>query len=484
MANPEHILSDATSMLDEVWEIDPIIQEARFGNTTQHFTRETFWKGGKLHKKFITKNYTGARATSTLEEDAPTARKIDTTDIPIDESDLRKIGFTIARTMAAQTELDGSDHAVWDLSAELALQCKEALEEKRNFMLHSDKDLVKALVAAVYNEDGSTYTSSETDAFIQIDNGSISSFHPGEVIDVRKVDDTAVVRVRLQVDDVCHDTIFRGYTIGPGIVVSTHAENTGVTGSSGTAPGDLDLDLVADNDEITGSDETAGGFTAAIDTLCNRSSPGTYFTKNRASVGNFYLIPYGRDYTVGGSATTINLDQHFGKMADTMAYLYGPAKAARRNSGFKLTTAIVAIAPPDLVHEIDRQASETSRRFTREIAGSMDAAKRREMIGIHGWTGSVLLHSNLPPIVVQSEPLAKSGTIRIFEPHTIDFIRMGGRAPTWIAAPGQPRWHVRRNVSTGNLTSIIEASGFVIEAPFCDQPRLWYSMEGLKSSLS
>ena len=330
----------------------------------------------------------------------------------------------------------------------------------------------------VYNEDGTTYTSadSQTDAFIKITSGSISSFHPGEVIDVRQISVNGTVRATLQVDDVCHDTVFRGYSIGPGIVVQIHSENSG----------DADLDLVADGDahEITGSGELEGGYTAAIDTLCNRSSPGTYFTKNRATVGNFYLIPYGRDYTDSGSATTLNLDQHFGTMADTMGYLFGPGKAARRNSGFKLTSGLVALAPPDLCHEIDRQASETSRRFTREIAGSMDAAKRREMIGVHGWTGSVLLHSNIPPIVVQSEPLAKSGTIRIFEPHTIDFIRLGGRAPTWIAAPGQPRWHVRRNVSTGNLTSIIEASGFVIEAPFCDQPRLWYSMEGLKSSLS
>ena len=483
MADQWQVLDDATAMIDEIWKIKPVIQEARFGATAQHFTRRTQWKGGALHVKFVDQIYTGAKMDATLEADVPIARKISTADIQIEESHLRRISASISRTAQAQYEVDGSDHAVWDLSNELTLQLAESFGEKRNQALHSNANMRLALVAVRYDEDGTSYTGGQADAFIKIDNGSISNFHPGMMLDIcAAASDT--IRIRVQVNDVCHDSEFKTLSIGPGIVVT---ENT----DDGASVTDAHLDNVVDNDVIRYAGEVnSDGYDMGIDALCNRSSPGTYFGVTRTGKGNYYLIPYGRDY----SSATLDLDTHFGNFADTMGMVFEPSKRYRRNSApalfrrnknFRMTEAIVAIAQPALVNEVARQASEGQRRFTKEIASSMDTARRNELVAVHGWNGAVLMNPSMPPIVLQPEPLAKADTIRIFEPSTVEYISMGDGTPIWVRPPGQrSRWHQRRDTTTGNLKMVADAAAFLIEAPFCDQPRLWYSIDSVRSSLA
>jgi hypothetical protein len=96
-----------------------------------------------------------------------------------------------------------------------------------------------------------------------------------------------------------------------------------------------------------------------------------------------------------------------------------------------------------------------------------------------------VLHSpSVPPIVVQREALCPANTFRFFEPNAWEWIRMGSSQPSWIKnGPGGSMWNVRRNVTTGNLTTLYDACGLVFEAPFCDQPRLNYTIKGVKSSL-
>lgn len=202
MADPWILLSDATAMLDEVYEMTPIAQQARFGATAQHITRSTAWRGGALHKKFINQVFSRTLSSSDLEADAPAAGKVSTLDVYVEESNLRKLAFTIGHTIPAGKEVDGSEDAVWDLATELMLSAQESVGEKRNAMLHHNTDMVKALVAAVYNEDGTAYSAGQTDAFLQIDNGSISSFHEGEILDIREGSDNADVQVTVVVKDV------------------------------------------------------------------------------------------------------------------------------------------------------------------------------------------------------------------------------------------------------------------------------------------
>ena len=488
------VLADATAMMDEVYEMEPIAQSNRFGDTAKHITRETQWKGGALHKKILSQIFTGATASATLESDAPDAYNINTTDIQLEESHLRKLAFTISHTIPAQMEVDGGKDAVWNLAKELVVQAQENIGEKRNQLINSNADCVKAEVAALYNLDGTTYSDTQSFAFIKISDGSISNFHIGEILDIRAASDNANIRSTVQVNAVCHSPYYQGSNIGPGIIVESNIVygNPLATGTgNGTTTQDQYLNNLADGDEIVTHGEGADGFPASFSTLCDLgASPSSYFGITRAgttaaTAKNHYLIPYGRDYTSGGASTVLDLDTHFGHMADTMGYVFGPSRAYRMNRGFQLTDAIICQAQPDLVNEMARQAGEGSQRFTRRIASDMDAASRQKLVAVAGWNGSVLFNPNLPPIVLQPEPLAPSDTIRIFEPSSYEWIRMGSKQPRWIKAPGgNGMWHVRRNVTTGNLTMILDASGFCIETFFCDQPQLTYSIQGVTTSLS
>ena len=472
MADPYIVLSDATAMLDEVYDTDPIVQQARFGATAQHISRSDSWKGGAMHKKFINQIFSRTLANSDLESDAPDAGKISTMDIKIEEANLRKLHFSLRYSIPAGMEVDGSDHAVWQLAKELVLQAQESLGEKRNQLIHQNADCVKALVAAVYNEDGTTYTAGQTDAFIQIDNGSISAFHEGEILDIREASDNTDVQVTVTVNDVWHDPYYRDLNIGPGIVVTIDSDNN---------EGDANLDNIADNDEIVAHGEAAYGYPVGFETLCLRTSPGAYFSvTDRAAVGYQFLIPYGRDW----GTVDLDVDTHFGIMADVMGMVFGPARASRRAKGFRLTDAIVAICQPDLLNEAARQVGNASLQFTKEAVRNNAAAKMTNLTAVMGWEGVCLHHPSLPPIVLQSDPLATKNKIRFFEPSAFEWIRMGNRKPTFIKQPGSGSiWHNRRNVTTGNLTVHLDSSAFVIETLFCEQPKLVYSMDGVTSSL-
>jgi len=477
--DPYEALADATVMLDELWEMDAITQMARFGNTVQHITRTKQWAGGALNIKIINEQFSRAVSSSDLESDAPLAGRIRTMNLTIEESNLRKVAFGLRHTIPAQEEVDGSEHAVWNLAMELLLQGLQSIDEKRNHMIWQNSDGVKALVAAKYDPDGTTYggtttltylgTGSVEGAFLTIDGGSISKFHPGERIDIRNAS-TATVRITGIITDVYMGVDYLGNGIGPGILVAHDADGA-----------DAAFTNVVDNDEIFTSGEADGsGLDTGFAGFFNRTTPGAYFSiADRAAPGFQFLVPYGRAY----GTVDIDIDVHFGHMADLMGMLFGPARANRRHRGFAMTDAIVCLAPPDLVNSVARQAGNASLQFTSSAAGTMAEGRRKTLTAVQGWTGSVLHHPTLPPIVLQSEPLATENTVRIIEPSTWRYVRMGSKKPTFIRNSNGGLWHVRRNTSTGQLTMHRDASGYVIETLVNDQPQLNYSIEGVQSDV-
>lgn len=482
---PEIQLADATSMLDEIFMMDEIIQEARFGDTAQHITRSSQWGGGAMHKKFVNQIFSRTLSNSDLESDAPLAGKIDTLDVQIEEANFRKLHFSLKHTIPAQEEVDGSEHATYNLAMELALQSLQSLDEKRNHMIHQDGDGVKAVVAAVYKPDGTssdppttmTYRGSTVDgAFITIDQGSVSKFHQGELIDIRDTGGTGTdVLVTCVVADVWHDSVYQGEDVGPGLLIALDTVGT-----------ETDLAGIADGDEIFSSGEEDGsGLPVGFGELFKRSGTLAYFSvTDRLAPGFQFLVPYGRDYASGGVSAVIDIDTHFGNMADLMGMLFGPARKNRLKRGFSMTDAVVAICPPDLVNSVARQAGESDIQFTAQAASSMSDARQQKLTSVRGWQGSVIHHPTLPPIILQSDPVATKDTIRIFEPSAFEFIRWGSKKPKFIRHAGMGGiWHNRRSTSTGQLTMSMDASGFVIETLFCDQPQINYSIEGVKTDL-
>jgi len=480
-------MADMDEAMDKIFELDVVPQETRFGATTQHITGDKTFTSQDITVELLKSAYHGATMSASLEGDAPDSYELTLQQMTIARSHLRELAFTISHTLVAETLGRDKEHSAYDPAKRLVLQAMSSIGERRNQALNQGANCVKALVAAKYKADGDTY-SQAVSAFLKIDTGSISMFHPGEIVDIRAASDGADIRNTCVVNDVCHTTNFLGFAVGPGIVVTldtvygrTKASGTG----NGTTTQDEYLDNIADGDEIVRHSEVDGaGFPASFDSLIDlSSSPSAYFGLTRTTAGNFYLVPYGKSYLESSANVNLNLETHFGDMVDTMAMVIGPSRIWRGQNDFKLSNALVAQAQPDLVNEIAKQAGSDNARFTREMSSTMDAARKQTFVANAGWNGAVLHHPGFPPIIVQPEPLCPPNIIRMFEPSAWTFYRLGGKAPNWIRNDGGGRWHTRRNVTTGNLTKIRDASGYVHETVVCDQPRTVYEIEGVKSTL-
>ena len=484
-------MTDMDEAMDKIYELDVIPQETRFGATTQHIPGDKVFSSQDITVEMLKFAYHGATMSSSLEGDAPDAFEIALQQMTIGRSDLRELAFTLEHTLVAQTLGKDREHSAYEPAKRLVMQAMANIGERRNQALNMDVNCVKALVAAKYDADGTTYTSygsGAAQAFLQIDNGSISMFHPGEMIDIRNASDGTDPRIVCQVMDVCHTTDFMGVSdIGPGITIEYDSSGAGGTyAGEATVYNDTNFDNVADNDEIVRHGEgDAEGYSGSFGTLIDlSSSPADYFSLARTTIGNYYLVPYGKSYLDANSANVnLNLEDHFGEMVDTMAMVIGPSRIWRGQNDFALTKALVAQAQPDLVNEIARQAGGDNARFTREIASKMSAARKAEFVANAGWDGAVLHHPGFPPIIVQPEPLCPANKIRMFEPSAWSFYRLGGKEPNWIRNDTGGRWHIRRNATTGNLTKIRDASAYVHETVVCDQPKTVYQIEGVKSTL-
>jgi len=473
MANAVHVLSDAVAMTAEMYDLDPVSQENRFGETAKFITKSTKWQGGyKLHKKFLTQQYTGATSSADIESDAPASTKIKAVDIYIQESNLRKVGATLARGLPASMELDGGDMSIFNIANELISQMFENFGEKRNQMLQTNSVGAMGTVAAKYKHDGDTYpAANDAVCFLKI-TGSISMFHPGMLLDVRNGTTETTPRGTVTVNDVWHDEIMFGRNVGPGITVTWTTDGATTTEK---------CDDITAADTLAITTETTGGYEASFASLCNfGASPSAYFSLARTTQGNRYLIPYGRDY----STTNLDLDVHFGHMITTFGRLLSSSREYRKNAQFALTRALLCQAQPNLVNEIARQAGAGNTFFTRSIASSEDAAKG-PLTAIAGWDGVVIHSPTLNvPIVVSSEPLMPAGKIRVWDPNAWEWIRFGTGKPTWIPNDAGGVWHSVKDPTTGALKMQVQASGYVIDCPFCDQPKMVYEMQGLTDTIS
>ena len=505
-------LNSALAMQDEAFDLHPKVQQARFGATAQHITQEKQFTGGSMHVKVYKENYQGARVTSNLSADAHYSGSISVVDWEIAQTNFRRIGVPLCRDIIVDQALNPPEHAMFDLAAELALEAAENVGEARNRILNSNGDLVMAWVGAVYDEDGTSYTNGQTDAFIKITKGSVSMFHPGQILHIRdasdNVDETppgtlngTQAQIKCVVNDVCPGAFWFGNNVGPGIVVTICGDQADATDDQGEGykGTDSNFDTVAatnnttaNTDEIalTGEDNDAypGSFGALG--MTGDVSPGEYFGVTRTTKGNAYLIPMGRHWdslgTGAGTKTALDIETHFRAMYKDFGGLLSAARGYRRNREFALSDSVVCQAHPDLVAEIVMQAGASPQRFNIEQASNMDSAKRRAMFASYGFDGAVLRNSyeTIPPIALQPEPLMDNGTIRVFEPSAGTWLRIGSKRVTWApVGPGASYWLPRRNVTTGNRTMQVDAFGYVMETIFWDQPRLIYAMDGLKDSL-
>jgi hypothetical protein len=474
MANVLSLLSDATGMCLEDFDLKPIGTENRFGDTVQHIKRREQFVG-QYHKKFITQIHSGARGNTDAEAVMSDTAGTTVTDLAIEESYLRRIDAGIGYSLFSLRQVSGKPNAVFELRSRLKLDVTRGIMEKQNQYLNSDATAKKALVAAVYAADGSgAYGGSATTCFVKIDNGSVANFHQGEKVDIRAASDPASLRLTtntVTVKDVWPDEYFLGYNVGPGLVLSCSASNFGT---------------VADNDEIVAAGEGDYGYPATFSVVADLStSPASYFGVTRTTAGNAYLLGHGRAVNA-----QLDIDRDFGTMfriySRFMPFLRNLMKDALEREKVELTDALVCQASPELVAEVAKQAGDSTVNFQVALASSLDEAKRRKLVASTGWNGHVINTPLLPmPIILQPEAQMATGEIRVFDPNCWTWLTSGEDAkgnPEWVPVDERGGiWH--NQTSSGQPTPRYTAHCFVWNTPFCEQPSTVYRMTGVTDSL-
>lgn len=470
-------LSDTDVYMDKIFDMDPIVTSAYFGDTSRHITkREAVYRS--LTKKFIVHRLSGAGVTRTLEADARAGSAPKIEEIEITQSYLRRIDHTLVRGVLAQSILSGGKHGIYVLATELGLEALESLDEKENQLLNSDYQATKGTIQGIYSTAGGTYTTADS-AILTIADASIAMFTPGEVLDVRDATGSYAVLGEIAVTDVFHNSNAYGVDVSyPSIRVSVTNVDANMD----------DFDTVAVGDTLCHADDTYHlttfpGFDASFSAMVDVTGATTYFGQTRTDPGKSYLMPYGKDYSSGGDNQPLDLDTIFDELSITMGLFINPTRTWLRNNDLKFTDAIVCQAPPALMPSIQRQAGEAGRRWHLIQPRTLPEAEQRKLIAVSGWNGAVVqtFGEQLPPIAFQVEPQMAPDTIRFFEPAVMSWLQLNSnsRQPQWLRNENGGRWHVKRNATTGNLQFSMDAVCFRTVAPFCSVPRLVYQASGL-----
>lgn len=483
MADAYAVLDDAGAAVDEQWKMAPNWHENRFGSTARLITRHEQAQGARYHTKHVTRMYSGARATNSLESAMPEATKILVEDVHIDVStydatgtsntktDIRRNGASVGYTIPAGYEMSGDKHSVWNIATELSRQAARSILEKKDQMLQYGAAGAKATVLARYNSTGSTTWSSGA-AFITL-TGVVSMFHKGELIEIRS-GSTTTERCRARVLDVIYRDTHFGNAVGPGLVIEH------VSWTAGQA--DTTLTNVTTGDQITASEEgglTAPGYPGSFSVLCDyTASPGAYFSVTRTTAGNDHWIPLGRTYS---ASTPLDISEHFGHMFIQMSRFVDPARESLRQQKVKMTNAMICQSQSDLLLETCKQAGNDTSRFTLQIANTIPDAERRKLISVQGWDGSVIRLPDFPPLAMIREPLMDAGKIRIWDPNQWVWVHLGPARPQWLR-DGAGMWHLS-HYSSGDagdtrLSPKYIASCMMFDTVFCECPRTVYEMQG------
>ena len=487
MSDAYVVLNDAGAQCSEYWKMTPIWHENRFGSTARFMTRFEEAEGTRYHKKSVTKMYTGARTTESMEAAMPDATKIDTEDVYINvgtydaegssqTSDMRRTAASCGYSIPASFQLKGDKNSVWNISKELARQVSRAMLEKKDQMIQCPVTGAKATIVLLYTSAGASGGATgpaAASSFVSI-TGSVSMFHKGELVDIRSAAATTY-RMRCVVADVIYGDRLFGNNVGPGLVLTFSVDGDG----SGTQ---TNMSTAATGDEIVASGEAGSitvGYPGSFPTLCDYgASPAAYFSVTRTTVGNHHWIPLGQNYTSG---TALNLDTHFGRMFIELSRFIPPARDILEQQRVNMTKAIICQAQPDLILESCKQAGADNARFTRQLANTLPQAERDKLIAVTGWDGVLIRLPGFPPIAMVPEPLMTAGQVRLWDPNQWETIHLGPKHPTWLRDGGGIFHLAQQSASSGSDAKMVPkmiAGCFKLDTVFCNTPRTVYQMGG------
>ncbi len=442
----------------------------RWTDTLRWFQpRKLPMQGDRLYFYAYTGPYEGVRRTKSKEAEFPRAFDFDHTQCFIAWTDLTEFQASPSFTGLAERKSRDKKSAVYKTAVRLAREVGEAFSANVNRAFHQNTDCVIGIInGAPLDEDGTTYTGGQTDAYLIIDNGSISQFCDGMVLDIREGADGTDVQVTVVVNDVYHTSDGPGSASGPGIVVTIDGSNSG----------DSDLDNLADNDEITLSGEVDSANFWSLEDWWDSSVSVLGLT--RTAKGLKWATPYQKD----GGSNAIDFDDDIRPAALTMARIAKVGRRVRRSQGLTITESFLALSTPEINDEA-LQAINDRQRTTTVIASTMDEAERKRLFGWVGYDGVVWIHPDLGHVYLQCDPVATPNKIRFLEPNSW-FLVTGHNnntlEPSFIDNNGTP-WHTARG-DNGRLINQKIAGAYVRMTLVTDQPRANYAVTGVTGGVT
>ena len=474
--------SAVTTAMSEIWKLRPAKEQFTTWNDTLRFfsPRQIPMESDGFHWKAYIQPMRGVRRTkSGAESEFPAPRQYDYQDIEADWDDLSEFQLSLQYTGLAAARTKTRRAAVRKVAEQLVSEADDDFAQQVNVALHQTADCTMALIATKTNEDGTTYSSGQTDAFLGIDGGPISRFVKGQILDIRAASDNANIRVAVVVNDVYFGSDGPGDGVGPGIVVTIDStRNTDITGDS-------DLDNLVDNDEIALSAETADNFDGFPSWFSNSTN---VLNITRSTKGQYWTVPH----LLSFGDVTFDMEEHLRTLAELVSRAVRAGRRSRTKGagkgltvdGVRMTGAMLALGTPAISSEANSQAGDSAR-FTAALSMTLEAEERRELFGELGFDGIVFHHESLPPTAIRSDPVATEDTLRLLEPNSWFLLagHEGGMRNAEMLNKDGSFWHYNKGANGRLVNQLV--GGMLMRLEFvCDQPQANAQISGIKSSVT
>lgn len=474
-------VGDLDVVMGRLYEIDT--QKAQFhrhGITGKWLgMREKTFEGTRFEFNAFTQPMSAIRSEDFATAAAgafPAARDISGQWLSYDVNDLNMIWGTIKFNTLEQRRSESRTTSIWRLANKLFSELNMDFIEAVNRAFNEDSACQMALVSAVYDPDGTTYSNGATSCFIKIKSGQIGQFQQGMVLNTNAAEEVTVQDVIYGKDVTLLGTTTSG--IGPGIRVSVATGN---------------CDGIAADDPITMSGQTTGDNIHGLPDWFSKTT-NVYFNEagtaiDRDSATNGWSIPLIHTAAAAGSEVEFSLDTHLRPVANELAHMVGARASAREKrkaagEDIQFGSSLVGITTPELLNYMVNEASQTQQ-FTTRMASSMSEAERTSLFGQVGFKGMVYDSPTMGTVAFEADTAAQPYKIRFLEPSSWFVLSLhdGAKRLQWQRYNGQRLRPVDDYATTQRPTFYVQAAAYTTLALVCDQPRANVEITGVTDDL-
>jgi hypothetical protein len=460
-------------------------QFAMLANTSKWFMPRKVQKKGKRYNFWAyTEPMTSVRRSTyanaidnafpTPQSDGVTILSYDTQDLTVFQNTIELNELLLQESQDALSIENLAERAIMAQNRDYAFQMNNAIWQ--------DTACKMGESSGAYLADGSaSYSGSDSTCYIKVDQGAISQFLPGMLIDLdgsTYTYDNAIVKDVFYGTDGPYDSSGAVGTPGPGLRIQMSAADI----SGGKGWGDLE-----DNSDIARSGEGAGenfnGFPSWFNPITSVYNDEDGSAITRTAAGNAWSVPNIFNYTSGGSAVVFDIAAHFTDMSNVLANRIHTGRASRdmnisRDEGVSLPGVLTAFGRPNLINEAVSTLDD-SRRFTMQAAASLDEEQRKSYFGAVSFDGVVYHDPNLGAIALQADPASTANQLLVLDPQSWFYLTdSNNMKPTWVD-DGAGKW--TRMVNT-NITMKRQAGTYLSCLLVCDQMPANSIIKGITST--